>query len=146
MKTTAIVLTLCCFASAASAAGEPTGTATPPTATAPEKAKPTLDLGMTAEQIVQIAGKPERVKKMKQEGIDAEVWYYSFKKAAGTTMVATSVQEIPYFDPLTGVMKTLKEPVHSLAHDYLVETTELLMIDGKLAQAKRYRSLKRDID
>ncbi len=146
MKSTLFALTLSCLLTAATGAAASATTDTTTDTAVAKAARPTLEVGMSAEQIVQLAGSPARVKKIKRAEINAEVWSYTFSKPVGTEMVATRTQDVPYVDPFTGVMKMLKEPVQSLQRTYLVETTELLMIDAKLAQAKRYRTVSRNFD
>ena len=145
MRAPAITLAFCCLVQAAFSATDPAQAGTPAVPAAQKPARPTLEAGMTAEQIVQIVGKPNRVKKLKQDAIEAEVWYYSFDRPYGVRQIAAQMREVPYVDPITGVMKMMQEPVYSEERSYLVETTELLIINGALAQSKRYRQVKRDI-
>ena len=143
MKTTVITLIFCCSISTAFPAMSRAQSGTPAAPVAASPARPTLEVGMSAEQIVQMVGKPKRVKKLKQATIAAEVWYYSFDRPNGMRQVATRMRDVPYVDPITGVMKMLQEPVYSDERSFLVETTELLIIDGALAQSKRYRQIRR---
>ncbi len=143
-KITALALSFCCISGSLVAADAPAAAETAPAAAATKPARPTLELGMTGEQIVEIVGKPNRVKKIKQDGLDAEVWYYTFDKPVNRRQVATSTRDVPYFDPLFDRMKMMKEMVFSQETTYLEETTELLMINGMLAQSKRYRQLRKD--
>ena len=127
------------------AAADQARSGTPAAPVAASAARPTLEAGMPAEQIVQMVGKPKRVKKLKQDAIGAEVWYYSYDRPYGMRQIATRMREVPYVDPITGVMKMLQEPVYSDERSFLVETTELLIIDGTLAEWKRYRQIRREL-
>ena len=101
---------------------------------------------MTSEQILQLVGKPSVVKNLKNAEVKAEVWLYRYDKLDGVKQVATSMQDVPYVDPITGILKMIQEPVYSQERTYLVETTELLVVDGKLTSSKRYRTTRRDFN
>lgn len=101
---------------------------------------------MSSQDVRSTIGKPKRIKPMSQDGVVAEVWLYSYDTPAGVKQIATSMREIPFFDPITGVMRMIQEPVYSQQMTYVVETTELLMVDGALANSKRYRNMKQDLD
>lgn len=113
---------------------------------ASKSARATLVIGMSAEEVRTIIGKPKRVKAMKQDGVVAEVWLYSYNTPTGVRQIATSMRDVPFIDPLTGVLRMIQEPVYSHQMTYVVETTELLMVDGALANSKRYRTVKRHFD
>lgn len=115
-------------------------------ASATKPARPSLAVGMTAEQVREIAGKPSTIKPVKKEGLKAEIWIYKFDKLAGVKDVATSTRDVLVADPIGGIVKTMPEPVYSQQRTFVVETTEVLMIDGALAGAKRYRSVRNDLD
>ena len=101
---------------------------------------------MSAETVRALIGAPQKIKRLKQERATAEVWYYRFRRPAGCTPVATSTRQVPYVDPVSGTAKMLDEPGYGLERTYLEETTELLIVDGVLAAAKRYRSSSRNYD
>lgn len=113
---------------------------------AAQSARPMLTTGMAASEIRGIVGEPIRVKPLKAANANAEVWYYSYSKLAGVTDTATGIREVPYVDPITGVMRTIPELSYSLQKTVLTETTELLMVDGTLTSAKRYRHVRRDFN
>ena len=101
---------------------------------------------MNADQLLEMIGKPKRVKKLKKEGVNAEVWIYSYKKSVGVRQVAATTRAIPLGEPvafccsLSLPSRTLNEMVYSMENVYLTETTELLIVDNRLASFKRYRT------
>ncbi|HNY42802.1 MAG TPA: hypothetical protein PKJ41_20535, partial [Bryobacteraceae bacterium] len=100
-----------------------------PAPAAEKVASPALSEGMTAAEVLQIAGKPESVKPMKQEGIQAEIWRYSFTQTLNVRPVVTGTRQEPYFDLITNQQKSRTETVYGQETSTLVEVTELLMID-----------------
>ncbi|MBK8478667.1 MAG: hypothetical protein IPL39_21010 [Opitutaceae bacterium] len=120
--------------------------ASPVPASTAKPARPSISVGMSAEQVQGIIGKPERIKPLKKEGVSAEIWFYSFEKLAGTKDVASSTRDIPVADPITGTIKMIPEAVYTQQRVYVTETTELLMVNGALASSKRYRRIKNSFD
>ncbi len=109
-------------------------------APAAKPARTELLIGMPAAQVRELIGAPRRVKTIKREGVAAEVWFYSYRAPAGIRQVVTGTRDIPYVDPITGVMRSIPEPIYSQERLYLEETTELLIVDGTLAASRRYRA------
>ncbi len=109
-------------------------------------ARPSISVGMSAEQVQGIIGKPERIKPLKKDGVSAEIWFYSFEKLARTRDVATSTRNIPVVEPITGTIKMIPEAVYTQQRIYVTETTELLMVNGALASSKRYQQYKNSFD
>lgn len=134
-------LAFCLGGAAVQAFGKPEH----PAPAAAKAASPALAEGMTAAQVLQIAGKPESVKPLKQEGIQAEIWRYSFKQTLNVRPVVTGTRQEPYFDPITNQQKNRTEMVYGQETSALVEVTELLMIDGKLSKTKRYREIEKTL-
>ncbi len=130
-----------CFAAATGAVATPAvaaaGAAPAPAA---KPARTELLIGMPAAQVRELIGAPRRVKAIKREGVAAEVWFYSYRAPAGVRQVVTGTREIPYVDPITGVMRSIPEPIYSQERVYLEETTELLIVEGTLAASRRYRA------
>lgn len=117
-----------------------------PETPAAKPARPTIAVGMTADEIRQIAGNPVRIKRLKKEGVEAEIWYYKYNRLANVKEVATKTVDVPWVDPITGATKMMPEPVYSQQRTFVVETTELLLVNGQLASSKRYRDVEKTID
>lgn len=99
-----------------------------------------IEIGMPADEVRALIGEPNRTKRVKSEGTDAEIWYYTYTKTGGTKHVVASMQDVPYFDSMSNSMKMRPEPVYGLETETLTETTELLFVDGVLAASKRYQT------
>lgn len=133
------------FSLRADEAQSPAPAAAPETPAA-KPTRPTIATGMTADEIRQIAGNPAKIKRLKKEGVQAEIWYYKYNRLANVTDVATRTINVPWVDPITGVTKMMPEPVYSQQRTFVVETTELLLVNGQLASSKRYRNVEKNID
>lgn len=140
----AVALAICGLPSLSLAATADTRPAE--TKSANKAARPTIDVGMTADQVRAIAGEPIRIKPLKKEGVSAEIWVYKFDRLAEVKDIPTSINDVPYIDPITGVERSIPEPVYSQQRIFTVETTELLMVNGALTGAKRYRNVRQNID
>ena len=136
-----VALAFCLGGAAAQAFGKPEN----PAPAAAKAKSPALAEGMAAAEVLQIAGKPESVKPLKQEGIQAEIWRYSFRQTLNVKPVVTGTREEPYFDLMANQLKTRPEMVYGQETSSLVEVTELLMVDGKLAKTKRYREIEKTL-
>ena len=91
-----------------------------------------ITTGMTPAQIEQVLGKPAEIRPMHAGEHDAEVWIYLRQGDPVVRQVTTGMREVPYVDPLTGVQKTLSEPIYA----YVTETPRLelrlLVFQGSL--------------
>ncbi len=141
-----LVAILAALALGTGAAFADSQTPTEPAVTAPKPTRPTIAIGMSADAVRALIGAPQKIKRLKPERATAEIWLYRFSKPAGCRQVATGSRQVPYVDPVSGTAKMLMEPVYGLEQTSLEETTELLMVDGVLAAAKRYRSSRRNYD
>ena len=117
-----------------------------PAATAEKPARPTIAAGMTPDQVRSIAGNPDRIKRLKKKDVDAEIWFYKYNTLANVKDVAVKTIDVPYVDPGSGMTKTIPEPVYSQQRTFLVETTELLFVNGVLTSSKRYRTVDKQVD
>lgn len=107
--------------------------------------RPKLEIGMSAEQVIALVGKPHRIKNAPNDaGLKAEIWYYEYKVKAGVHEEVLSMRDVPYTNPKTGVEMILKEPVYSMVDDYVTETTALVMVDDHLTGSKQYRSVSQE--
>jgi hypothetical protein len=140
----AVALAICGLPSLSLAA---TADTQPTEAKATNKAaRPAIDVGMTADQVRAIAGEPIRIKPLKKDGMSAEIWVYKFDKLTSVKDIPTRINQVPYTDPITGVERSIPEPVYSQQRTFTVETTELLMVNGALTGAKRYHTREKSID
>lgn len=112
----------------------------------PEEARPVLSVGMDAEQIRALVGSPSKIRKVERDGAVGEIWIYSYRTQTGVQAATVGTQEVPYFDLVSNSVKMRQESVMGEERLYTVETTELLMVEGKLAAAKRYRRIERSYD
>ncbi len=116
-----------------------------PAGAAEKSARPKLEIGMSAEQVIAVVGKPHRVKKAPNKAeLAAEIWYYEYRMKAGVHEEVLGTRDVPYVNPKTGVEQIIKEPVYTVVDDYVVETTALVMVDGHLTGSKRYRSVSQE--
>ena len=117
---------------------------------AAKPARPTVAIGMNADQVLEMIGKPKRVKKLKKEGVNAKVWIYIYRKAVGVRQVAATIRDIPLGEPVAFCCsrsvpaKMIPEMVYSMENVYITETTELLIVDNLLVSFKRYRTMDQD--
>jgi hypothetical protein len=102
-----------------------------------------LQKGMTTEQVRNLWGKPEQIRPLKAGAQSGEVWVYRRPVSQTVQEVPMRMQEIPYVDPMTGQTKMIKEPVYEQQHIVLIETTELLMFEGRLINWKKSQKEER---
>lgn len=143
------LLSLGLIACAVAANAAPTGTAAAPggaPVAAATPARTELSIGMPAATVRELIGAPRRVKTLKREGVEAEVWFYSYRKQTGVRQVVTGTREIPYVDPISGIVRAMHEPIYNQERVYLEETTELLIVEGTLAGSRRYRTADKSYD
>lgn len=132
---TAILLPGCASPSASPAA-QTAGPAAQPTKADPSQS---LKKGMTRAEVRQLLGEPADTRPVAAGEGKAEVWVYRTIVDSRVNMVPTSMREIPYVDPITGVMKTIQEPVYSQEQVSLTEELQLLWYDEWLVEWKRVR-------
>lgn len=103
-----------------------------------------LQRGLTAQQVIELCGSPDKREPFPTElTTRAEKWTYEETLATEQRQVPVSTREVPYVDPITGVQRMLQEPVYELQSIQLVETVELLMLEGQLLNWKSTRSQHR---
>lgn len=117
-----------------------TAAVSPPEApTTAQKPFGQLKKGLLAADIVKLVGPAETLIPSTVQGVKSEIWIYKHFHPGTTKSVATDMQEIPYVDPVSGVMKMIKEPIYRSEVTRVVETTELLLIEGRLIEWKQRR-------
>jgi hypothetical protein len=134
----ALILALGSFACAVNAAEPPAAPPAEKKAKEKKEKKP-LAKGMTAEEVMQIVGKPAEVKAVESPEGNGEMWLYRRVAKRDTTQVATSVIDVPVFSPMSPNLEgTMKEVVYSTQNVTYYQVTALLMVEGKLVYAKQW--------
>lgn len=120
-----------CASPGASAPGAP--------AAAPVAVAPAADLrkGMPGAELETLLGKPKEVRPFVVDGVTSEVWVFERRLQGKTRQVVVRMQEVPYVDPITGVMRMIQEPVHENETTTVIETIEVLMFSDVVAEWKR---------
>jgi len=103
-------------------------------ATAPKDPWLALARDLTAEQVRAALGEPREMRPMQTSG--GEIWVYRRTTAAGVDLVQTSTEEIPYYDPIRGEMRTRPSPVYSQQTRLVEQELNLLMFQGRLVSWK----------
>jgi len=107
------------------------------------KPAPVLKKGMTEAQVVAALGRPQQVKPMKVPAgtvAKAETWVYRVQVGTRATQVATGTRQVPAFRGLgmgNDQVGTAEEIVYSTKYIKVFAVTSVLMIDGKLEQARQ---------
>lgn len=108
---------------------------TPATATARPGTKPNLRKGMTEAEIRSAWGEPKAVHGGKSEG--ESILVYNFDVLTTQQMVAATVNEWQAIDPISGIPRTVIDPVLSPQKVTVFQTIVLQLIDGKLVSWAR---------
>ena len=135
-----------CLPNSAVRAAENAKTAVAVKDEAKKTTRPTVSIGMSAAEVRELIGQPAQVKPYKKGEVRAEIWCYSYDQSTGVRLVSTGMRDVPFYNFRIGAMDTYKEPIYGQERLVLVETTELLMVDGVLASAKRYREQQRNYE
>ena len=107
---------------------------------APRTGLAALARGQTPDEVRALWGEPTETRPLAPDAPNAVVWVYRRLIKASDSPVATTVEEVPYFDPLTGVYTPIKDPHYTLATSELTQTIELVFVDGRLSAWKRHLS------
>jgi hypothetical protein len=107
-----------------------------PTA-APATGLAALQKGLTFDQLRAMWGNPTETRPFRDGANNSVVWVYRRPVKTSDWPVATTVEEVPYFDPLTGVYTPIKDPHTTLARTEVTQVIELVFVDGQLAAWKR---------
>lgn len=92
---------------------------------------------MTGVELKQLLGEPKQVRPFVVNEVASEVWVFERRIPGKTRQVVARMQEVPYVDPITGVMRMIQEPVHENETTTVIEITEVLMFSGVVAEWKR---------
>lgn len=100
-----------------------------------------LHKGQTAAEVRAAVGEPAEIKPFvsTETGLSAEVWIYRRNVPGDERQVPIATRPVPAVNPVTGLPFTVNEPVYETQAATVVETVELLMVDGQLAQRKGRR-------
>jgi hypothetical protein len=100
----------------------------------------TLQVGMTPEYVKTLLGEPSRIdgEALDPAATGIVTWVYRRKTPAGTTLATTGVIEVPWFDPITGELKSEKQPLFTPVDYSLVEEFHLHWRQGGLYQWQRF--------
>lgn len=100
-----------------------------------------LRKGQSAAEIRAAVGDPAEIKPFvsTETGLSAEVWIYRRDVPGEERQVPIATRPVPAVNPITGLPFTVNEPVYETQAATVVETVELLMVDGQLAQRKGRR-------
>lgn len=125
----------------------PAGEAAP----ASHPAKRALQKGMTADEIVALIGKPDKIEPMKTAEGKAEAWTYRRKIDTMVTQVPTHTIDITAFNgmPSAGSLSgTVQTPTlaYSMETTTTYQVTSLLIYDGKLVVAKQWREREKNLN
>lgn len=124
-------------AGCASPSASNSANAAPEAAPASSPAAPELKKGMTAAELKAVLGEPKEVRPFVVNDVASEVWVFERRVPGKTRQVVARMREVPYVDPITGVMRMIQEPVHENETTTLIEVTEVLMFSGVVAEWKR---------
>lgn len=130
-------------------AGKGTSSGTAEVSAGEEKlARPMLEQGMSAEEIVKAIGRPNAVQPMRKSEGRAEVWVYRRVIDRTSMQVQTGVREVPAFvGPSSGTsMGMVTEPVWGMEHRTVYQLTRLLLFDGKLVSWTQTREVTSTFD
>ena len=136
LRTTLPLLTIALFLGACTSAPREAAQAAPaPAATPTPKETPkNLRKGMTEADIRAVWGEPKAV----HAGKPGEtIMVYQFDVLTTQKMVAATVNEWQTIDPISGVPRTVIDPVLSPQQVTVFQTIVLQLLDGKLASWAR---------
>jgi hypothetical protein len=110
--------------------------------------KKALEKGMSAEDVIAMIGKPDRVEPMKTEQGKAEIWTYRRKTDLMVTQVPTHTVDITTFNGRAydgaGTVQT-PQLAYGTETTTTYQVTSLLMFDGKLVVAKQWREREKTL-
>lgn len=104
---------------------------------AAESPRPTLQQGMSAEEVVAILGEPNAKTKDSDGDGRVEVWVYLRPINTSVRQVAASMASVPWVDPVTGELRYISEPVIGMQRTEFVEELRLRLDDGRLMTIQR---------
>jgi hypothetical protein len=105
-----------------------------------DKVESSLQPGMTPEAVKSLLGEPYRVEEPDLDVAAGGIvtWVYRRKIPAGADLAATGVIEVPWFDPITGELKSEKQPSYTPVSYTRIEEFHLHGRQGVLYQWQRF--------
>lgn len=95
-----------------------------------------LKVGMTRDEVRALLGEPREARRMESGDGIAEVWTYVRDAGTQTNLVAATMRDVPYVDPITGVMRNIQEPEYTREILDLRTELSLLLFGGRLLSWK----------
>jgi len=92
---------------------------------------------MSADEIRAAWGAPTEILPLENAPLPGETWRYRTILRTTHRQVAATVEEIPFFDPISGRYIPQKEITQSQETVYQVQTTDLILVEGSLIGWKR---------
>lgn len=99
-----------------------------------------IENGMPASELIELLGEPEEVRDIEAPREGFEVWVYT-QVVKSTEYGAPDTEEIPFFDPLTGVYKPIVQAVFSPETSTVTVETQFLIADGFVVGWKRQKDV-----
>lgn len=106
-------------------------------ATDASRQPPPLKVGMTADEVRAAWGAPTEILPLEDAPRPGETWRYRTILRSTQRQVAATVEEVPFFDPISGRYLPQKEITQSQETVSQVQTTDLILIEKKLVGWKR---------
>jgi len=101
-----------------------------------------LTIGMSAEEVHALLGKPHAITPVRQDG---ETWHYLRKVDEVVRRVSLTTREVPAVNPITGQSIIIQEPVMSDAFTTLYEDIDLLLAEGRIVEISRRQRIEEKI-
>lgn len=92
--------------------------------------------GMNGATVRRLLGEPNKVVPFTKGNISGQIWSYRVAVSEVVNQVATSMRDVPAWDPIGNRAITVKEPVFQQEHVRTYTTLELLMVDDRLIERK----------
>ncbi len=112
------------------------GCETTDTAVVEQDAPATVSKGMSENEVLAILGEPQKVDKIEEGGVVAEIWHYEKEVVLSSTIESDGEQERVFVDHATGKFVTVREPIYRNESIKGTIVAELLMVDGKVVALK----------
>jgi hypothetical protein len=113
------------------------GGSSAPAASDSSRQPPPLKVGMSADEIRAAWGPPAEILPLENAPVTGETWRYRAVLRSAQRQVAATVEEVPFFDPISGRYIPQKEITQSQETVSQVQTTDLIMIEDQLVGWKR---------